>query len=367
MKEPCPENNRKITIINEEKEEKNNEQKENDIENSKISMVIEELKDNLDSLGGAMNYIEQNEQEQNDNENGNEIINNDNNYSEDLLNFKNEIKKTINSLTDNFNSQLKRQNDYFLKAQKDIKEANKKKIEEIKKELNKKNDELNDIKKLLEEKICLLEKNYKDDINKLNEELKNIKNDSINNSNSSNRNIYSYVDKIKQDINSKINEATSSLNNIGNNLHRNNCRTWRKQRTPAPRQSLLHAHREIDSIPPQVSNPRQIAGILSTVVLLRQDISFLLCFFNFFLSEPVQLPVSRSRMAAPRLTEPSLFFTSYSSAGHDPADTGAGTLCRYAAFCSCVSFIAMAPFSYPAARENHSSRKSSYSSVISAH
>ena len=225
VKEPCPENNRKITIINEEKEEKNNEQKENDIENSKISMVIEELKDNLDSLGGAMNYIEQNEQEQNDNENGNEIINNDNNYSEDLLNFKNEIKKTINSLTDNFNSQLKRQNDYFLKAQKDIKEANKKKIEEIKKELNKKNDELNDIKKLLEEKICLLEKNYKDDINKLNEELKNIKNDSINNSNSSNRNIYSYVDKIKQDINSKINENSqkiATMKNEVNNINKNN-------------------------------------------------------------------------------------------------------------------------------------------------
>jgi len=233
VKEPRLENKRKISIINEtneeneeKEEEKNNEEKGKDIGDSRISMVIEELKDNLDSLGGAMNYIEQNEQEQNgnkneikdnDNDNGNNNIENKN-----LLNFKNEIKKTINSLTDNFNSQIKRQNEYFLKAQKDIKEANEKKIEEIQNELNKKNNELSDVKKLLEEKISNLESNYKNNITKLNEELKNIKNESNNNSNSSNRNIYSYVDKIKQDFNSKISEINQKIANLKNEINNAN-------------------------------------------------------------------------------------------------------------------------------------------------
>ena len=233
MKEPHLENKRKISILNEtnedkeekeeKEEEKNNEEKGKDIDDSKISMVIEELKDHLDSLGGAMNYIERNEQEQNGNENEKEINNNDNNNNEngDLLNLKNELKQTINSLTDNFNNQIKRQNDYFLKAQKDLKEENEKKIEEIKNELNKKNNELNDVKKLLEEKISNLENNYKSDITKLKEELKNIKTENNNNSSSSssNRNIYSYMDKIKQDLNSKINEINQKIANMKNEFN----------------------------------------------------------------------------------------------------------------------------------------------------
>ena len=51
-----------LTKENEEKEKGKEEEKNG--EETKISRVIEELKNNLDSLGGAMNYIEQDEEEQ---------------------------------------------------------------------------------------------------------------------------------------------------------------------------------------------------------------------------------------------------------------------------------------------------------------
>ena len=62
-----------------------------------------------------MNYIEQNEEEQqqephiNENENNAEIKKEDN---FDI--FKNEILKTINKLSENFNQELKKQNDFFI-------------------------------------------------------------------------------------------------------------------------------------------------------------------------------------------------------------------------------------------------------------
>ena len=231
---------------NESKEEKDiNQENENDFRGSKISKVIEELKDNLDSLGGAMNYIGQEDQEQNDNGNLNEKINgnndeiNNNNKNENFSFFKDEIIRTINSLSYNFNNQLKKQNEYFIKIQKDIELENENKLKEIKNELNKKNNELNDIKKLLNEKISILEKNLKNEINKTHEEIKNIKNkDNDNNNNNftnkrqervnSKRDITQNnfeFEKIKNELNSKIREIEQKINNMkneANNYNRNN-------------------------------------------------------------------------------------------------------------------------------------------------
>ena len=237
MKKPSLEKRSRITVLNEdsgEKEEKDKESK--DVEESdKISMVIEELKNNLDSLGGAMNFIEQNRTE-NQNENTN-IGNNDNisnNYNENISKMKNEIMKIINSMSDNFNNQLKKQNEYFLKAQKEIKEANENKIKEIKNELKKKNNELNNVKKLLEERISSLETNLKTEINKTNNELKNIKIDNNNRDNErvnsrkditqQNNNTNANIEKIKNEFNSKINEINQKISNLKNDLSNNNNR-----------------------------------------------------------------------------------------------------------------------------------------------
>ena len=118
--EPINDNENNMHInsfeIKEENKEKPKEAKKNGGE-TKISKVIEELKDNLDSLGGAMNYIEQDEEQQKQNLNQNEI--NDNKIKDDGLNiFKNEILNMINRISDNFNEQLKKQNDYFNSQQK---------------------------------------------------------------------------------------------------------------------------------------------------------------------------------------------------------------------------------------------------------
>ena len=83
-----------------------------------------------------MNYIEQNEEEQqqephiNENENNAEIKKEDN---FDI--FKNEILKTINKLSENFNQELKKQNDFFISQQNKIKEEHENKINELENKL----------------------------------------------------------------------------------------------------------------------------------------------------------------------------------------------------------------------------------------
>ena len=237
VKQPSLAKRSRITVLNEdsgEKEEEDTESKEVE-ENDKISKVIEELKENLDSLGGAMNFLEQNGTE-NQNENANNG-NNENisyNANENISKVKNEIMKIINSMNDNFNSQLKKQNDYFLKAQKEIKEANENKIKDIKNELKKKNNELNNVKKLLEERISSLENNLKNEINKTNDELKNIKNGNNNNNIRNNERVNSRkditqqnnitnanIEKIKNDFNSKINEINQKISNLKNDFNNN--------------------------------------------------------------------------------------------------------------------------------------------------
>ena len=207
------------------KEEKKIPNKENITQETKISKVIEELKDNLDSLDGAMNYIEQeedDEQEQNTNEN--EI---NKNKAGDFLIFKNEIMKTIDSISENFNSQLQKQNLYFDEMKKEIKELNDKKIKEIKNELNKKDNQLNDMKNLLNEKISKIEQN----LNKTNEEIKKL-NENLKNSiskeeqNKKDKNMPKYnnifdIEKVKSELNSKLKEIEQKTNELKNEFNKN--------------------------------------------------------------------------------------------------------------------------------------------------
>ena len=208
-------------------------EKDSIFKDSKMSMVIEELKENLDSLGGAMNLIE----EQNEkNREKNYCENIDNNKNEDFSLFKVEIMKNITSFSDNFNNQIKQQKDYFIKKQKEIKEENNNIINEMKNEINKKNNELNDVKKILNEKISNLEKI----LNLVNEELKNIKNndnninnnlieeknEKINSKKDNNNNISSLnnydIEKIKNDFNSKMKEIEQKIISVENEFNTNN-------------------------------------------------------------------------------------------------------------------------------------------------
>ena len=181
---------------------------DNSIPDAKISKVIQELKNNLDSLGGAMHIMEQEENDEiEQNTNGNKI------KKEDFILLKNEIVKSISLISDNFNKELKKQNDNFKKMQKDIKEENEKKINEIKNELKKKDNQIKDIKKLLNEKILSMGNNLNiDSINN-----KNKKQDKeiplINNND---------LEKIKNDINTKIKDIEQKVNDVKNNINKNN-------------------------------------------------------------------------------------------------------------------------------------------------
>ena len=205
--------------INEIKEEKEKEAEKNG-EETKISKVIEELKNNLDSLGGAMNYMEQqDEEEQEQNMNENEI--NIKNNNEDFSLFKKEIIKMFNQLSENFNSQ-----------QKLIKEENDKKMKELENKLNMKDNELNDIKnnfKTLNEKINNIQNETKKEINKLNDEIRNIKNQENTPSRKYDRaNIDNYkknnneLEKITNNMNLKIKDIEQKINNMKNDINKNN-------------------------------------------------------------------------------------------------------------------------------------------------
>ena len=212
------------------KEAKKSPKKENMLQETKISKVIEELKDNLDSLGGAMNYIDQDEEdEQEQNTNENEF---NKNKTEEFVLFKNEILKTIGALSENFNTQLQKQSKYFDEMKKEIKEQNSKKIKEITNELNKKDNQINEIKNILNEKISKLEQNLNkanEEINKINEDLKNSNNinqkQDKNKADKNEKDIPKYnnvdIDKIKNDLNSKIKEIEQKINELKNDFNKN--------------------------------------------------------------------------------------------------------------------------------------------------
>ena len=235
--EPVIEQNKEKITLNENKTNENDEKiqkspkKENNIENlenSGISKVIEELKNNLDSLGGAMNLMEEGEEdEQEQNTNENEFNKNKN---DELILFKHEIMKTIEALSENFNSQLQKQNNFIIEMEKNIKEKNDKEIKELKNEINKKDNELNEFKNILNEnneKIINMEKNINkanEEIKKLNEELKNKTNKELNssfkkqNKNSINGND---IERIENDLNLKLKEIEKKLKELKNDYDKN--------------------------------------------------------------------------------------------------------------------------------------------------
>ena len=226
-------NNEKEENINsnEIKEEEKGKEEVKPGEETKISRVIEELKNNLDSLGGAMNYIEQDEEEQGQNAHVNEV-NTNQIKGNDFNLFKNEIIKMINNISNNFNEELKKQNDFFNSQQKIIKDEKDKKIQELVKKLNMKDNELNNINnnfKKLNETINKLQNETKKEINKINDEINKIKSqENISNRryDRSNNDMYkrnnNEFDKIANNLNTKIKDIEQKMNIMKNDINRNN-------------------------------------------------------------------------------------------------------------------------------------------------
>ena len=129
---------------------------------TKISKVIEELKDNLDSFGGAMNYITQEEQGYKDNEKNEDDLNKIKFQNEEHIpSFKNQIIKILNE-------QMQKQNDYIKNIKSDIQRENAAKINELKNEIIKlqKNNNAN----------LKPQSNYKYNVEEMNQIKNNIKN-----------------------------------------------------------------------------------------------------------------------------------------------------------------------------------------------
>ena len=177
LKKTIPNSPVKVEEAKNETEKQNMSEKDGFIMDTKISKVIEELKNNLDSLGGAMNYIEQ---DPNENDGYKSTTKN-----EDFSVFKEEMLSMFNKFTDRFNE-----------SQKKIQEDNDKAIKEIKDELNKKENELVKVKNMLTQ--------IQNSGNKKGQEgfQMNDNNDNI--------------ETIKINFNTKLKEIDTKINNINN-------------------------------------------------------------------------------------------------------------------------------------------------------
>ena len=181
-------------------------EKQNHFPDLQISRIIEELKENLDSLGGAMNYIEQEDEEalQKTNENDNNINNKVRNIDFNL--FKNEILKTIGSLSDNFNNQLEKQNIYINKIQTN----NENKFKEMESKYN--------------QKISILEKNLNEAKNQINKSENLIRNQSNKSLDRNKQEKYNSneIERIKNDLNTKIKDIDKKINEFKTDINKNN-------------------------------------------------------------------------------------------------------------------------------------------------
>ena len=158
------------------------------------------------------------------------IIKNDNNNNEYISLMKEELLKTINALSENFNNQLLKQNESFIRIENEIRAENENKLKEIKNELNKKDNDLNDMKNKFEnmnKKILDLEKNinenkkiingYEGKINELNNKINNINEQIKNVNNTINIQIENNNKKIKQDIDNLSTQIKSNKNLLEKN------------------------------------------------------------------------------------------------------------------------------------------------------
>ena len=146
------------------------------------------------------------------------------NNGEEIILLKEELLNTINSLSENFNNQLIKQNEIMMKMKQEMKEENERKINEMKNALNKKDNDLNDIKnkfEILNKKMMDLEKNLNENnkmingydikINEINNKVDNIdkKVKNINNIvteaiENNNKKIKSDIDEISKQLNEKL-------------------------------------------------------------------------------------------------------------------------------------------------------------------
>ena len=146
------------------------------------------------------------------------------NNGEEIILLKEELLNTINSLNENFNNQLIKQNELMMKMKQEMKEENEKKINELKNALNKKDDDLNDIKnkfEILNKKMMDLEKNLNENnkmingydikineinnkVDNINEKVKNIDNIVNEAIESNNKKIKLDIDEISKQLNEKL-------------------------------------------------------------------------------------------------------------------------------------------------------------------
>ena len=222
---------------------------ENEMEEEGIEEMINEVVDDINEETGENNEVsEQREKEKNipikkeekekkekkeekeeKEEEKEEIIINKEDKKED----EDDILKIINSLNENFNNQIDKQNQNLEKMKKELTEQNNKKIKEIKEELNKKDNEIIELKNTinnLQQKLSEYENNKPlKSSNKKNELNNNIDTNKIMNEVKGNMKgfdnkiseIKNIIEKDKKEKENNINKLTEKINNIENKIPKN--------------------------------------------------------------------------------------------------------------------------------------------------
>ena len=222
---------------------------ENEMEEEGIEEMINEVVDDINEETGENNEVsEQREKEKNipikkeekekkekkeekeeKEEEKEEIIINKEDKKED----EDDILKIINSLNENFNNQIDKQNQNLENMKKELTEQNNKKIKEIKDELNKKDNEIIELKNTiynLQQKLSEYENNKPlKSSNKKNELNNNIDTNKIMNEVKGNMKgfdnkiseIKNIIEKDKKEKENNINKLTEKINNIENKIPKN--------------------------------------------------------------------------------------------------------------------------------------------------
>ena len=222
---------------------------ENEMEEEGIEEMINEVVDDINEETGENNEVsEQREKEKNipikkeekekkekkeekeeEKEEKEEIVIKKGDKKED----EDDILKIINSLNENFNNQIDKQNQNLENMKKELTEQNNKKIKEIKDELNKKDNEIIELKNTinnLQQKLSEYENNKPlKSSNKKNELNNNIDTNKIMNEVKGNMKgfdnkiseIKNIIEKDKKEKENNINKLTEKINNIENKIPKN--------------------------------------------------------------------------------------------------------------------------------------------------
>ena len=223
---------------------------ENEMEEEGIEEMINEVVDDINEETGENNEVsEQREKEKNipikkeekeekkdekeekeeKEEEKEEIVIKKGDKKED----EDDILKIINSLNENFNNQIDKQNQNLENMKKELTEQNNKKIKEIKDELNKKDNEIIELKNTinnLQQKLSEYENNKPlKSSNKKSELNNNIDTNKIMNEVKGNMKgfdnkiseIKNIIEKDKKEKENNINKLTEKINNIENKIPKN--------------------------------------------------------------------------------------------------------------------------------------------------